>query len=259
MRAVKIARGEVILTTDADTRHGPGWLSSMAEVFSAPGIRMVLGPVRLGGESMFQKLQSLEFMGVMGLTAGSAFRGAPLMCNGANFMYDKRGFEETGGLAGSMHYPSGDDQFLLAAYRKRYGGRAVSFALSREATVTTLAEPSLAGFFHQRMRWVSKSKGYRDPAVIMSGVLTYVVHTALLAGLLAGFFYPPLLLAALACWSGKMIAEFPMVAGMASFFGKAGYLWLYVPAQMFQLVYVPAAGLSGLLLPYRWKGRVIRA
>jgi hypothetical protein len=93
----------------------------------------------------------------------------------------------------------------------------------------------------------------------MAGVLTYVVHTALLAGLLAGFFYPPLLLAALACWSGKMIAEFPMVAGMASFFGKAGDLWLYVPAQMFQLVYVPAAGLSGLLLPYRWKGRVIRA
>jgi cellulose synthase/poly-beta-1,6-N-acetylglucosamine synthase-like glycosyltransferase len=259
LRAVKIARGEAILTTDADTMHSPGWLGSMAEAFRAPGTRMALGPVCLQGESLFQKLQSLEFMGVMGLTAGSAFLGTPLMCNGANFMYEKKSFEETGGLSGNLHYPSGDDQFLLAAFRKRYGGRSVTFALRGEAVVMTRAEPSLAGFIHQRMRWVSKSKGYRDPAVIMAGALTYLLHAAILAGMLAGLFSRPMLIAAFVCWAGKMIAEFPMVAQMAFFFGRGKDLWLYIPAQMFQLVYVPVAGLSGLILPYRWKGRVIRA
>jgi hypothetical protein len=72
-------------------------------------------------------------------------------------------------------------------------------------------------------------------------------------------FSRPMLIAAFVCWAGKMIAEFPMVAQMAFFFGRGKDLWLYIPAQMFQLVYVPVAGLSGLILPYRWKGRVIRA
>jgi cellulose synthase/poly-beta-1,6-N-acetylglucosamine synthase-like glycosyltransferase len=258
-RAVRSALGELILTTDADTRRGPGWLRSMAEAYGSAGSKMVLGPIRMEGSDFFQKLQSLEFLGVMGLTAGSAFLDVPLMCNGANFMYEKKGFEEAGGLTGSLRYPSGDDQFLLAAFRKRYGGKAIAFALCNEAVVTTNAERSLSGFMNQRMRWVSKSKGYRDPAVLAAGSLTYLVHAVLLAGILAGLFHPALLVTVLACWALKMVTEFPMVAGMAFFFGRGKELWLYLPAQLLQLIYIPVVGLLGLILPYRWKGRVIRA
>jgi hypothetical protein len=117
----------------------------------------------------------------------------------------------------------------------------------------------VSGFLNQRMRWVSKSRGYRDPVVLIAGGLTYLLQTALFAAILGGLFYPPLLLPALTCWGLKVMAEFPMVAGMALFFGRGNELWMYIPAQLFQLLYVPFTGLFGLLLPYRWKGRVIRA
>ena len=181
------------------------------------------------------------------------------MCNGANLMYGKKEMEETNGIAANLRYPSGDDQFLLAAFRKQYGGRCVTFALQPEAIATTDAESTLAGFIHQRNRWVSKSRGYRDPAVITAGAVTYLLHTALLAGIIAGMFSLPFLFITLACWALKMTAEFPMVAGLAFFSGRGKLLWLYIPAQILQLLYVPVTGLSGLILPYRWKGRVIRA
>ena len=88
-RAVAVAAGEWILTTDADTRRGPGWLRAMTATGLSENVKMTLGPVRMEGNSWFQRIQRLEFLGIMGLTAGSAARKTALMCNGANLKYQK--------------------------------------------------------------------------------------------------------------------------------------------------------------------------
>ncbi len=258
-RALAMAAGEVILTTDADTSRGTGWLRAMTAGFPAGMPAMVLGPVLLTGSCFFQRLQRLEFLGIMGLTAGSAVSGTPLMCNGANLLYSKSGFFETGGFGGNRKFSSGDDQFLLAGFRKRYGRNAVTFAFRDEAVVSTPAENTFAGFLNQRFRWVSKSRGYRDPVVILVGAITWIFQAALLVALVAGMFGHPIGKIALLCVGIKLVADLPLVAGMAIFFRTVADLWLYLPAQLFQVVYVPLTGLLGLILPYRWKGRLIRA
>jgi cellulose synthase/poly-beta-1,6-N-acetylglucosamine synthase-like glycosyltransferase len=258
-RAIKRAAGEFILTTDADTLRGAGWLRSMADGLSSGGVKMVAGPVMFDGQSIFQQVQRLEFLGVMGLTAGSVLAGSPLMCNGANLLYEKAAFAGTGGFTGNLKFPSGDDQFLLAKFRHDYGREAVAFAFRREAIVATPAEATLLGFLNQRMRWVSKSKGYRDPAVILAGGITWLLQAALLAGLFAAIFHSALLPVTALCLCAKILTDFPLVLRMAVFFGVEKELWLFIPAQLFQLIYVPLAGLFGLVLPYRWKGRLISA
>ncbi|HPS73905.1 MAG TPA: glycosyltransferase [Bacteroidales bacterium] len=258
-RAVAVAAGEWILTTDADTRRGPGWLRAMTATALSENVKMTLGPVRMDGSSWFQRIQRLEFLGIMGLTAGSAARKMALMCNGANLMYKKAAFQETGGLTGNLKYASGDDQFLLADFRKRYGNAAAAFAFSREAIVSTEAQPTFRGFFSQRVRWVSKSPGYRDPQVIFTGALTFLSTMAILAALVAGFFVPGLLPVALGCLGIKMLVDLLPVIKMAVFFEATKDLWWYIPAQLFQLIYVPLVGLTGWLFPFQWKGRVIKA
>jgi cellulose synthase/poly-beta-1,6-N-acetylglucosamine synthase-like glycosyltransferase len=259
LRAMESSVGELILTTDADTSRNGGWLRSMAGEYVACGVMMVTGPVLFEGRTFFQRIQRLEFMGVMGLTAGSAATGIPLMCNGANLLYAKKAFLETGGFTGNMKFHSGDDQFLLAAFRRKFGRTAVSFAFHREAIVTTPAESTLPGFLNQRMRWVSKSKGYRDTAVIFVGAVTWLLQAAILSALAAGIFHAALIPVAVLCLGLKMSAELPLVIRMALFFRATNELWLYVPAQLFQLIYVPITGVFGLIVPYRWKGRIIRA
>ena len=255
-RAVAVAKGEILLFTDADTSRGAGWISSMVSGFGPPEIQMVLGPVYFHQEkNLLQKIQSLEFMGLMGTTAGSAALGFPVMCNGASLAYRRDAFMQTGGFGDNLRYGSGDDQFMMIAIRKRFGKGALAFNFDRRSAVGTVPEATMGSFLHQRLRWVSKSRGYRDPVVIFVGIITYLTHLLLLAGILTGFFIPALLAHSLLFWALKTLVEYPMVWIMNDFFGKKGLVKHYMIAQVFQMFYVPVAGMLGLVVPYRWKGR----
>jgi cellulose synthase/poly-beta-1,6-N-acetylglucosamine synthase-like glycosyltransferase len=255
-RAVARAKGDILLFTDADTRHGAGWISSMVQGFADPGVQMVLGPVCFNNEhNLLQKIQSLEFLGLMGTTAGSAALGFPVMCNGANLAYRREAFLQCGGFRENLKYASGDDQFMMSTIRKQFGKKSLVFNTDPLSVVTTEPESTLAGFIHQRLRWVSKSRGYRDPAVIFVGLVTYLAHLFLFAGMVAGALFPPVWFISLLFWMVKVLFEFPMVWKMSRFFGKQKMMRYYILAQIFQLIYVPLAGGLGLVVPYRWKGR----
>lgn len=255
-RAIGVAKGEILLFTDADTSRGTGWISAMVAGFSSPGIQMVLGPVCFSNaKNLLQKIQVLEFFGLMGVTAGSAALGYPVMCNGANLAYRRNAFLQSGGFSGNLNYISGDDQFLMSSIRRHYGKGSQVFNADSSAAVSTEPEATLAGFLHQRFRWVSKSRGYRDPVVILVGAVTYLTHLLLLAGVVYGIFCPPTLLLPVIIWLGKILLEYPMVWLTGRFFGNRKLWGYYFIAQVFQLAYVPLTGLLGLIVPYRWKGR----
>lgn len=255
-RAVEVACGELILCTDADTAQGVHWISSMAKGYGNGKFKMVIGPVAFHHEkSLFQKIQALEFMGLIGTTAGAAGAGHPVMCNGANLAYSREAYMETGGFTNNLGYASGDDQFLMAAIGKKYGNHTIRFLFEKEAVVYTAPLDSLKGFVNQRLRWVSKSRGYREPAVIGLALLTYAVHLGLLGGMLTGIFFPKLLLFSLALWIVKILIEYPVVWFMARFLNKKKLLGYYFAAQVFQLFYVVLIGMLGNIIPYEWKGR----
>ncbi len=255
-RAIDLASGSLILTTDADTQHGSAWISAMVRSFNETGAKMILGPVMfLETSSVFGKLQTLEFLGIMGLTAGFAAIGRPIMCNGANLCYEKRAFLEVGGFNGNEQFASGDDQFLLWKMKQAFGGDAIHFLDDPDAIVTTLPEKSLQSFFRQRFRWVSKSRGYRDSMVLLVGAVNYLFQAMILTGFLLGFLSYLYLYLAVSLLCFKILVDFPLVFSMSRFFGKQHLLIWYIPAQIFQIIYVTISGPMALLVPVRWKGR----
>jgi len=256
--AIRRARGSLIVTTDADTHRGDQWLFSMIRYYRETGAKMILGPVVFDKEqTLFQKLQSLEFLGIMGITAGLANRGMAVMCNGANLGYEKEVFNQAGGFQGNERFASGDDQFLLWSIKRKYGGSAIRFLLDQEAIVTTPGAKSLGDFFSQRLRWVSKSRGYRDGFVLFTGVITYLYQAALLAGFFLGFLSPIFLYLSFALFFFKILVDFPLVFSMARFFGKQQLWPWYIPAQVFQIFYVTLTGPLAFIIPVKWKGRKI--
>ncbi len=256
LRAIEIASGTLILTTDADTQHDPRWISSMALGYCETGAKMILGPVMfLDTKRVFGKLQTLEFLGVMGLTAGFTEIGRPIMCNGANLCYKKEAFYEVGGFSGNEQFASGDDQFLLWKIKQRFGGDSIRFLDDRDAIVTTLPEQGLQSFFRQRFRWISKSRGYHDSMVLAVGAVNYLFQAMIFAGFLLGFLSPLYLYMAVSLLCFKVLVDFPLVFFMARFFGKQ-HLWIwYIPAQLFQVIYVTISGPMAFLVPVHWKGR----
>jgi len=258
-RAIDAATGELIITTDADTTHEKSWISSIAIFFIAYKPQMILGPVVFRGEkNMLQKIQSLEFIGLMAITAGSVWLKLPLMCNGANLTFRKEAFQKTGGYEDNYQFSSGDDMFLLLKFMRAYGKKAIMFLGNPQAITYTQAEKTLGGFLNQRIRWISKSRGYSDPWLIFISIYTWMVNFTLLAGMVIGFIDPHFLGVSLVLWFAKILTEYLLVLRMSRFCNKTYLLNYYFLAQLFQWVYVTILGIVGNFLPYRWKGRAIK-
>ena len=256
--AISASSGKLILSTDADTRRGKSWISSIVSYYEQYQPVMIIGPVAFHEEhSLFMKFQSLEFLGLNGITAASCGKGNPLMCNAANIAFEKQAFSKINGFSGDEHFASGDDQFLMMRIREKYGKHAVQFILSEKAAVYTFARKHIGEFMLQRIRWVSKSRGYRDRFVIFTALITYLFNLSLLAGMASGIFVHGLLWISLWCLLLKALTDLPPVYFMTAFFHKKEILRYYPIVQVLNLVYVVFTGLAGNLVGFEWKGRKV--
>jgi cellulose synthase/poly-beta-1,6-N-acetylglucosamine synthase-like glycosyltransferase len=250
------ATGDLIITTDADTRSGPGWISSIVSYYEKRKPKMILGPVGfLNDTGFFRGFQSAEFAGLMGTTGGACNIGLPLMCNGANLAYEREAFVMTGGYKNDRSIISGDDLFLMMRIRKMYGNRAIHFLKEEKAIVWTEPKNNLRDFVQQRLRWVSKNKDYQDAWVLFTAFMTYLVNLSLLAGLVAAFFSPLFRIIFTVIFLAKVILEFPLVYAAASFFGKTKTLVYFPLFQAVNIFYVTLVGFFGNFISFNWKGR----
>lgn len=257
-KAIEMASGEIIVTTDADCRMGRNWIRTIMAYFDQNNSFLVSSPVAYSEEkSKFEELQTLEFLYLIGLGAAGIGNGNPTTCNGANLAYRRDVFFEMGGFKGIDNLASGDDELFLHKVAEMYADR-IGFCKSREAIVYTDAKPDLASFISQRKRWASKSTKYKDKKVIVLGVCIWLFNLALICSLL-GFL---LLLPALNWWlltafGLKMLVELLFMIPVLSF-AKRSELLKYLPfltiIHTFYLVYIGVAGNIG---KYDWKGRQV--
>lgn len=258
-KAVAIANNEWIVTIDADCIMGKGWLRMVMSVSANPDIQMVMAPVVFHKtKTVFGNLQELEFLSLIASAAGAVSVGWPIMCNGANLAYRRNAFVNVNGFVSDKGFASGDDMFLMMKIRKMFGPGAVRFVKSPEATVATHSVPTLQEFISQRLRWVSKSKGYTDPRVVFTSVIVFSQSTFILLAMLAwatGIIGPllPLLL-----FITKILADFPLMMAVSRFAKRRRLMIWYLPLQILYPVYVAAIGLLGNILSFKWKGREFR-
>jgi len=254
--AIQLSTGSLIITTDADCRLNPGWLETIIDFYEKEKPKMIVGPVGFHNEgSFFEKMQSLEFLSLIAITAGSIKIGKPLMCNGANLAYEKQAFRDAGGF-GNDNFSSGDDVFLLFRIKKIFGNRAIRFVKNREAVVYTEAKKTLGGFIHQRTRWASKNKGY-DFKIILVSATVYFVNLFICVGLIVSLFLPWLHLAMMIALFVKIIIDLPIMVGIVNFVKRTRIFVYAVPLIFLYPFYIVLTGALGILGNYNWKGRSV--
>ena len=256
-QGIKAATGKLILVTDADCIMTQGWIRAFVTAYELTKVQCISGPVKMTGEGAFGALQGLEFMSLIGSGAGSIGARIPVMCNGANFCYEKTAFEAVGGFKGNDRYASGDDVFLMLKISKQYGASAVTFLKDREAIVTTEAEPDLRSFLNQRLRWTSKSPGYTDFGIVLTAISVLIMNLGILIGcgygLLTGHWQPFLLLSI-----SKLIIDLPLLISVASFLKQKRLLMYYLPVQIIMPFYVVFTAIGGVISKVSWKGRPVK-
>lgn len=256
--AIAKAKGELIITTDADCRMGRKWLSTIVSFYEKNQWKLISSPVAYFEEkSEFERLQTLEFLYLIGLGASSIGNKVPSTCNGANLAYRKDVFEELKGFQGIDDLASGDDELFLHKVASKYP-HSIGFCKSREAIVYTHAKPTLKEFIRQRKRWASKSTRYKNKSVIALGVSIWLFNLSIFLNFLLGFYQSEYFILAFLSLIFKYVAENLFLLQMARFIHRIkliGYLPLLTIIHIFYMIYIGLAGNSG---KYVWKDRRVR-
>lgn len=247
------AAGEVIVTTDADCRMREGWIRALAGRFNKEHVQMVFGPVTIRKQDNFTGLfQAMEFDGLVASGGGAALAGYPFLCNGANLAYRKEVFHTTGGFSDNMRFISGDDVFLLHKIKKLYGAKAIVFCKDKKSIVDTAPVSGAGAFLRQRIRWASKSKGYRDSLSIITAITIFSFSLTVLLSFLAGFTDPMYFSISGGLFLLKIFADLPLLAGITKFTGKPFPFMWYPVFQLIYPLYIIIAGILSLSNRNKW-------
>ena len=181
---VEMAKGEWILTTDADCTLPSDWIMSMVSYGWRNDAMMVCGLVKVEEDqkvvTAFQSMETgvLQFSGV-----GSLAMGRPLLNTGASLAFRKSAWEEVQGYQSNEHVASGDDTFLMLSFDKHFPGKVLPL-VAHAATVSTRGMKTMKEVLYQRLRWNGKVKHYPPGYIHGVGIL---VMTAALSFLFSFF------------------------------------------------------------------------
>ncbi len=186
-KGIKAARGEIIMTTDADCTHDRNWVQIMVDGFT-PEVGMVIGQARFAppfipppvtgggvrGGVLWQRLQALDFQALGYASAGLIAAGMPFHCSGASLAFRKQLFDDIQGWKGYDKLISGDDELLMAkAVKSRW---KIVAATSPASIVKARPVSTLKELWHQRIRWGSKGLYYRfSRKFVLSGVFLFLL------------------------------------------------------------------------------------
>lgn len=248
----------LIITTDADCRFGPQWISSLVRCQVATTASFIAAPVRFAPVLNFlDRFQTLDFLSLQGITGAAVSSGYFSMCNGANLLYTRAAFEKVNGFEGIDQLPSGDDMFLMQKVARAFPGTTF-YCKDHEAIVTTAPVKGLGTFFQQRIRWASKADSYEEKRLFRTLLLVYAINLCYFILAIWILFLPTQAFLLLLLLTAKLLIEFPFVNAVSLFFRQQQLMPWFPLMQPFHIIYTLIAGWLGKFGSYRWKGRTIK-
>ncbi|MDP2187714.1 MAG: glycosyltransferase [Sphingobacteriaceae bacterium] len=254
--ALAVAKGEIIVTTDADCSFGTDWLERLTAPFTNDKIQLSAGPVMSAPlpEYVLNTFQQVDWASILLVTRLSFSIGSPFMCNAANMAYRKSAFEQVNGYHGNNHFLSGDDEFLLKKIISTYGKASAKYSHQPQLLVRTQPQKSWAEFLSQRARWASKWRSHDFKHVLVAAMPSFVLLLYLLSPFLlllgkAGG------LAFAGLWVMKIVSEYWVVAAVMRSFGIRFNLAQMIIASCMHPFYALATALTIGQKNWEWKGR----
>jgi len=252
---IKKAKGELIITTDADCIPPESWLEVISSFYRETTAAFIAAPVKFShNQSFLQLFQALDFLTLQGITASSVSTDFHTMCNGANLAYRKDAFINVNGFEGIDKVATGDDMLLMHKIRKKYPG-TIFYLKNSNAIVTSQPMISWKDFYMQRKRWASKTLVYKDYRIVVVLGFIYLLNClfiALIVGSFLNYFnwwYVLMYLIA------KTLIELPFVFSVAKFYNEQRLLIYLFPFQPIHILYTVLVGLTSQFGKYEWKGR----
>ncbi|MBC8182018.1 glycosyltransferase [candidate division KSB1 bacterium] len=250
---IRAAKGEIILTTDADCEPVKDWIKTVVTYFE-PEVGLVAGfsPTESSKKpTLFSKLFTLDSISLAALTASSFKTKKPLTVSGRNLAYRKSVFEEINGFQKISHHISGDDDLLLHKVVEETNWK-LNYALDPRASVKTRIPDSFRQFANQRIRHASKGRFYSTwLKLFLAGI--YLFNLLLILLLPISIVTPNVFILWLGAIGLKSISEFLFLFRFAAIFNYKKIFYVFPLAVLLHPFYVVVFGLWGQFGKFEWK------
>ena len=253
-RAIPILKHEWVVTTDADCIVKKDWLLTLDNFIQKKDAKMVVGAVIYKTKNnWFHQFQQLDLLSLQGTTIGSFGIGKPFMCNGANFAYAKKLFNEIGGFGGNNKMASGDDVFLLQKALKNHSDK-VYYLKNTDVIVTTKPENDLYKLFMQRVRWASKTTGYAGFYSKALAVSVLMMNLSLVVGFGLWMFEKLDFKTLLIVFLIKYVVDYLLLFKSNNFLRNGTFL-MPIASSLIYPIFCSLVGVYSLFGSFTWKGR----
>jgi len=243
------ARGEIILMTDADCQPPPSWISQMAGYFTSE-VGLVGGFTLLApsgqNNSLFAKIQTLDWIYLLAVGAGAAGLGKPLSIIGNNFAFRRAAYDAVGGYE-KIGFSIIEDFALMRAINERTKWRVI-FPIDARTTMISKPANGWREFYEQRQRWAAGGKEVGT----LAGIFILIAFLGHLACFAAWFIALPL---ALICLLALVSSDFLLLWKTAVRLERKDLLKVFPLFEMYYFFYSFIFAPT-VLLPttVRWKG-----
>ncbi len=251
--AIKVAKGEIILLTDADGRPSPQWIASMLALFDKE-TEMVLGYAPYFAEKgrFTQQVIALEYFSQAAVAAATTLAGYSATCVGTNLAYRKSLYLALNGYGKYSKVLSGDDDLFLARVREHFPGK-IKYQAAPDSHVYNAPPASWSQFYHQRLRFASKGLIY-EKKVTFALTLLYLFNLFMLLSPMLFLLSVKLGLMAIGTWLLKGAAEYYFMLRAMKHFNHFYSFPVFIITFLLHIPYVVWFGAAAQFKSYQWRG-----
>lgn len=262
----RVSIGEILIQTDADVVIQEEWISEHVKGHQCQDAFLLCGSVHLTTKnSIFHRLQQMEFNALMMSTKITINAHLPVMCNAANMSFKREVINSVFDSYAKIKSSSGDDVFLMHEIAQKYGAKKIHYLDSLESVVFIKATNSLRDFVNQRSRWVKKSREYA-PLFPKYFTLSIIFANFSLLGLaifmVIGIYFQTYLwiiifiVGFLIKWLADIVVLKKYRKDKPKWYQK-NCLMDSLLLEMIYPLYIIVVGLNSLFAKQMWKGRVV--
>jgi len=150
--AIRKCSGEIIFTTDADCEAPPEWIKETVSYYDKEtGLIGGFTNIDYSG-SLFNKIQSLDWVYLHSLASGSTGIDSPIACIGNNMSFRKDVYIESGGF-GKISFSITEDLALMRVIDKNKKYK-IKYPVNPKCLMRTEPCPDIKTLARQKKRWM---------------------------------------------------------------------------------------------------------
>ena len=244
---IQHAKGEIIITTDADIWMDPNWMSKMVNGFDN-NTGLIIG-ITLDEYSNHpvHAFQALDGAGIRIIAAGLAEINKPITCQGSNLAFRREAYMQVRERVLSLATSCGNREWLMQEIDMATDW-IITTQLHPESIAHTHPPNSWKALINQRSRWASTGKNYSKLSVRL--YLT-IIYFSLLA-FIVGPVYLPIKMSCI-IWSMKLLIDLAVALAVVKALHQPRLLYAFPLVFFLQPIMVVITAFLGTFGLYRWK------